>query len=284
MVPFEFVQPGTLDGVFEVIEDEGVDARLIAGGTAVVQFLKRGLLQPDVLCSLRRIEELHGIQQTNGALRIGAMTTHRQLEYAPEVLAAAPMLQAAEHSVADLRIRTMATLGGNLCHADPNEDPPVALLALDAKLNLASRKGRRTVAAADFFVDYYESALAPGEVLVSIDVPGRGDAPSWAFTKFAPRTQDDFATVTCAVSFQNEGGRMQGVRVALGCVGSVPMRLAEIEEKLTGERPAAALFEKVSKEAPRLVDPSADVRGSVAYKKAMSQVILCRTLEKTLAS
>src|SRR5919197_1666909 len=159
MTPFEYRVPSSLEEVFSLLEQYGDDGKLIAGGTALVILMKQRLVRPSALISLGRLTELRGAEAHDGGVRIGALTTHREAESADLVKARLPVLADTLRKVATVRIRNVGTVGGNLAHADPNQDPPVTLIALSASVELASKGGDRTLPLEEFFTDYYETAL-----------------------------------------------------------------------------------------------------------------------------
>ena len=155
MKPFEYHAPETLDEALDLLAEHGDEAKLIAGGSALLIMMKQDLVQPAHLVSLHRVAALRGIEERNGGLRIGGFTTHREAETSPLVAGRFPALAETLRKVATIRIRNVATSGGNLAHGDPALDPPVTLLALDARVRLQSREGSRMLPLGELFVDYY---------------------------------------------------------------------------------------------------------------------------------
>ena len=198
IAPFDYYAPNSLEQAFELLEQHGDAARPIAGGTALINMMKLRLVRPGVVVSLRGIAELRGIARDDGYLCIPAMTTHREAETSTLVQSAAPLLADALRHVATIRVRNVATLGGNLAHGDPNQDPPVALIAQGAELVVASSDGTRTIPVDDFFSDYYETVLEPGELLTDVRIPQLPAGTGTAFLKFLPRSMDDYATIAVA--------------------------------------------------------------------------------------
>ncbi|MBI3303754.1 MAG: FAD binding domain-containing protein, partial [Deltaproteobacteria bacterium] len=198
MIPFEYRTPKTLKEVHQELKQFGAEAKLVAGGTALVIMMKQRLVRPSCLVSLRSVRGLSGIAQKDGGLRIGGLTTHREVETSSLVRRQNPLLAETYRHVATIRVRNMATVGGGLAHADPNQDPPPTLIALEATLKAASAKGSRTVPLDGFFTDYYETVLQPDEIITEIFVPRLPANSGGAFLKFLPRTADDYATVSAA--------------------------------------------------------------------------------------
>ena len=285
MKAFDYHAPDTLDEALSLLDRYGEDATLIAGGTALVLFMKQRLVQPEHLVSLGRVRELSGIFRSNGDIRLGAMTTHRDVETSPLVAEAAPLLAKTYGHVATPRIRNVATVGGGLVHADPNLDPPPGLIALGARVTLASSSGERAIPIEDLFLDYYETSLMPGEIVTRVDVPLPGPNTGGAFAKFLPRTADDYATVlaSATITLSEDGTTCREVRIGLGSVGVTPIRATGAEEVLRGREPSPDLIRRAAEAVEPQVDPLDDFRGSAGYKTRMAVVFTRRVLEQALA-
>ena len=283
MPSFAYQTPETLEEALSLLAAQGEEAKLIAGGTALVIMMEQRLLQPAYLIGLRRLRGLSDIRFDAAGLHIGALATHRQVELSAVVRERAPLLAETLRQVATVRIRNMATVGGALAHADPNQDPPPALLALAASVRIASTKGERTVALAEFFRDYYETVLAPDEMITEVLVPPLAPNTKTTYLKFLPRTADDYATVSVAVALRMEDGRCAEARIALGSCGSTPVLARRAAQLLQGGRPTPALLREAAEAVTAEVDPIADFRGSAEYKREMAAVITRRALERALA-
>jgi aerobic carbon-monoxide dehydrogenase medium subunit len=280
MNAFEYAAPRTLDEALAVLGEHGDEARVIAGGTALVTMMRQRLLSPGYLVSLRAISGLDRIEAANGDIGIGALVTHRDVETSPLVQERIPVLADTFRRVASVRIRNMATVGGALAHADPNQDPPVTLIVLGARVEIRGAGGRRELPVEEFFRDYYESALEPGEVVTGVVVPRLPATSGAAYVKFLPRTADDYATVAVAatVSLEPDGERCRAARIALGSVGVTPIRARAAEGLLAGQRLGAELLVAAGEAVKVAVDPLSDHRGSAAYKKEMAAVMVGRAL------
>ncbi len=277
---FDYVVPGSLAEASDLLARGGPDAHALAGGTALVLMYKQGLLRPEKVVGLGRLAELRGVRRLeDGGLWLGAMTTLRAIETHPEVAAHSPALALAFASVATVRIRNQATLGGNLAHADPAQDPPPMLMALDATVEIARGLTRRTLPLGELFRDIFETALVPGELIVGIRLPPLAPRERATYLKFLPRTEDDYATVSVAVRLAvAEDGRCSDARVCLGSVGSTPVRARAVERALVGH----ALTDHAISDAAALVaqeiDPLGDARGSAAYKREVAAVCTRRAI------
>ena len=286
MIPFEYRTPKNLKEVHQELKEFGTDAKLIAGGTALVIMMKQRLVRPSCLVSLRSVRGLSGIAQKNGGLRIGGLTTHREVETSSLVRRSIPLLAETYRHVATIRVRNMATVGGGLAHADPNQDPPPTLIALGATVKASSANGSRVIPLDGFFTDYYETVLNPDEIITEIFVPRLPPNSGGAFLKFLPRTADDYATVSAAavVTLDRAKKVFSDVRIALGSVGTTPIRAREAEAVLRGQPVKAEALREAAEKAKRAVDPVSDFRGSADYKKEMAGVFVRRALEAALGN
>src|SRR5581483_5801807 len=284
MQAFEYRTPKTVKEVQQDLKQFGSDAKLIAGGTALVIMMKQRLVRPACLVSLRAVRGLNGIAEKNGGIAIGGGTTHRAVEGSSLVKRRLPVLAETYHHVATVRVRNMATVGGGLAHADPNQDPPPTLIALGASVKAASADGSRTIPLEDFFTDYYETVLKPEEIITELYVPRLPANSSAAYLKFLPRTADDYATVSAAavVTLDKSKKSFADVRSALGSVGTTPIRAREAEAVLRGQPVKAEALVEAGEKAKQAVDPISDFRGSAAYKKEMAGVFVRRALTKAL--
>ena len=285
IAPFEYHAPTNLEEAFDLLDEHGDAALPIAGGTALIILMKQRLVRPSVLVSLARIEELRGIARHDGGFCVPAMTTHREAETSPLVRSGAPLLAEALRHVATIRIRNVATLGGNLAHADPNQDPPVALIAQGATLTLRSRQGTRTLAVEEFFSDYYETVLLPAELLTSILVPQLPPRTGTSFFKFLPRSMDDYAAVAvaAAVRLDDAGECCREARVAVGSAAAVPVRAARVEAALLERSPQDKVLREAAVEVRDEIDPISDARGTAEYKRDMAEVFVRRALVEAFA-
>lgn len=285
MIAFEYVEPDSLDEALALLAEHGEDAKPLAGGTGLLNLMKQRLVQPAYLVGLRRVaqrSEMGGIQADSG-LDIGASCSQREIETSPLVRERAPLLAETLHQVATVRIRTSATLGGALAHADPNQDPPAALLVLDARVRVASTRGERTVPLREFFVDYYETALHPDELITRIEIPDLPPESGAAYVKFLPQTHDDYATVAAAARVGLRDGRIGEARIALIAAGPIPFRAAAAEAALRGQRPSPQLAADAAALVADDVEPVADFRGSEAFKRDMAVVMVRRAIDRAVA-
>ena len=291
MTPFEYVEPTTVEEAFAVLAEYGDEAKLIAGGTGLINLMKQRLVQPAYLIGLRRLAHIDGMNQISevggtapgNAFRIGALCTHRVIEDSPLVWAHFPLLAETFRHVASIRIRAVATLGGALAHADPSQDPPPSLMALGARVCVRSSQGEREVSIDEFFVDYYETVLEPDEIVSAVIVPQQPANSGASFLKFLPQTHDDYATVAVAARVTLDGNQIANARIALGAAAATPLRATTVEDALQGQQPTTSVIQDAAALVAEAVDPTDDFRGSAEYKRDMAVVFVQRAVEQAVA-
>ncbi|HUC97750.1 MAG TPA: xanthine dehydrogenase family protein subunit M [Candidatus Polarisedimenticolaceae bacterium] len=284
MIRFDYLEPATLSETFSLLEQHGDSARVIAGGTSLIIWMRQRLLMPKAVIGLGRIPDLDTISfDPQQGLRIGAGARHRDIELSQAVKQHYPLLHETFRKVAQPRIRNMGTIGGNLAGGDPLTDPGASLIALDAELTLAGSKGTRTLSLENFFVDYYQTALEPGELLTEIRVPPP-QRPGWSHIKFTPRSVEDFATVGVAMTLRAKAGSCEDVRLALNSVASTIVRAKRAEDVLRGKRLSDDLLREAGEMAATEVDPMDDNRGSADYKRDLVKVLVRRAAEQAIQS
>ena len=285
MPDMQYLEPSSLEETYDTLQRFGDEARLLAGGTGLINLIKQRLVQPSCLIGLRRLPNLDRIGLENGAIRIGALVPHQEVETSALIREHAPLLAETYKRVATVRIRNVATVGGGLAHADPNQDPPATFIVLGARVQLSSRGGTRELPLEEFFTDYYETALAPGEVVTGVIVPVQPAGSGAAYVKFLPRTADDYATVSVAalVTLSDDGKTCQDARIALGSVGNTPIRATAGENLLRNQQPTSEALRAAAATVASAVDPITDFRGSSDYKRDMAVVWVRRTLERAFA-
>lgn len=283
MREFDYHPASSVAETLDLLDRFGEDAHLLAGGTSFMLLHRQGLVQPGHVIGLRGVDELRGIRAQDGGLEIGAMTTHREVERSAAVQAFCPTLSENFRHIATVRIRNQATIGGNLVHADPAQDPPPMLLALDAEVTIAGKDGERTVPLDGFFEDYFQTAVREGEVLTRVRIPALPTGSRTRYVKFLPRTADDYATVAVAVRLQlGADSRCDDIRIALGAAAPIPMRAKRTEDALRGQRLTPSVIDEAAALVRDEVDPLSDVRGSAAYKREMARVWTGRAIRSLL--
>ncbi len=284
MRAFDFKAPDSLDEVCALLAQYGSDAKLLAGGTGLLNLMKQELVQPAVLISLQRVPDLDTLTVDGNGIRAGAGVRHRRMETDAALQQAAPLLAAAYGHVATVRIRMSATVGGGLAHADPAMDAPAVWRVLGATMHLRSEGGTRQVAADDFFEDFYTTALAPEEVLTAVTAPALPAGAGWSYQKFLPRSADDYAAVSVSALLCLDGdGRVARARVGIGSAAPIPVLAEAVGAALVGQQPTPQAIAEAAELARDAVDPLDDLRGSAAYKRDMAVVFTRRALSEAAA-
>lgn len=281
MRPFDYLEPETLDEALAHLAEDPEDTLVMAGGTALVILMKQDLIRPARVVGLRRLARLRAVEVEGAGLRLGALATHGALARSDAVRAHAPALAATFAAVATVRIREQATLGGNLAHADPAQDPPVTLLALDASVVATSKDRERTIPIEALFTDVFETSLEPAELILRVELPPLPPGARATYQKFLPNTLDDYATVSVAAVIATDAdGRCTHARIAVGGAGPVPFRAHEAEHALIGRRADDAAIREAAALVASAADPIDDLRGSADYKRAMAGVWAGRALRE----
>jgi carbon-monoxide dehydrogenase medium subunit len=275
----EFIEPATFTEAAALLAARGGDAKIIAGGTAVVLMLGQKLIAPSTLISLGRVSGGDSIQGDGNGLHIGALTRLRAAERSAAVRAFCPALAKAFGVVGNVRIRNQATVGGNLAEADYASDPPAMLLALNARARTVSPAGEREIPLAEFFLGFYTTALAPDEIVTEVIVPPLAETARATYLKFASRSAEDRPCVGVAAAADfDEAGRCRDLRVAVGAAVETPQRLAKAEAMAMGNEFTDELIAAVANEYSRSLDALSDARGSAWYRREMIGVFVRRAL------
>jgi carbon-monoxide dehydrogenase medium subunit len=276
--PFAYLAPTTVEEALAALAGSGAGGRALAGGQSLMPMLALRLARPELLVDLNRIPGLAGIREEGSEVRIGAMTRQAEILASPLVALRLPLLVQALAEVGHPPTRARGTIGGSLSHADPAAELPAVMLAEDASLVIRSTGGERIIAAAEFFLGMFETAVGEGELLTEIRIPAAAGAGT-GFTEIA-RRKGDFAIALGAAKIGLDGeGRCSFVRAVLGAVAPVPLRCGEIEARLTGERPDAATIAAAVALLPGAAIELDSQAASLAYRRAVAPVVLRRALE-----
>jgi carbon-monoxide dehydrogenase medium subunit len=241
--------------------------------------IKQGLLLPKTVVNLKKISAANEIAyDSSNGLRIGALATINEIETSPLVRRHYSALSEACHVVANIRIRNMATIGGNLAHADYQSDPPTVLVALDASVELTSTQATRQAPLADFLLGSYETALEPGELLSAVLLPPMPQDMRGHYTKFTTGSSEERPCVGVAALAQMDNGICRELRLAVGAVSPRPLRVSAAEEKSRGMAFTGPLIERIAAEAARSIDPIDDLRGPAEYKRHLVSVLVRRAI------
>ena len=278
-------EPTTVEEAASALADSGGGAALYAGGTELLLAMKSGLLSYDTLINVKSIQGLDAVATDGGSVVIGASATHSDVEYDPLVREHLPLLSEVEHGVANLRVRNVGTLAGNLCFAEPHSDPATLLLVYEAELDIAGPSGSRRIAVGELQTGSYETSLGPDELLTAVRVPVLPAGMRAAYSKFGYHHRP---TLGIAAAVSVEDGVVTGARLALGCVSAVARRLSRSEDVLRGERvdgltEGASVLREASRLASEDADAVEDMHGGVDYKEHLVRVFLERTVLRALA-
>ena len=272
MAPFELAEPRSLSEAFPLLQDDG--ARPMSGGTALMLMMKAGVLRPTRLVSLRRLG-LSRIQIVADGLRIGAMTTMRELEKSSEVRRGWPVITRTLLTLANVRVRNVATVGGALAHGDPHMDLPPLLSALGATVTIAGPQGERTASVESLYAGYLETTLERGELITQIHVPAMAGKRA-AYLKCTTRSADDWPALGMAVVLDSQ---KREASVVVSAATDRPTRLSRVEAMLRGKDIDETLLDQAS-EAAREVAIEGDLHGSASYKKHLIGVYLKRAVHE----
>ncbi|MGH3879651.1 MAG: FAD binding domain-containing protein [Actinophytocola sp.] len=284
MIPaaFDYVAPTTVDDAIAALATAGEDAKVLAGGQSLLPVLRMRLATPPVLIDLAKVSELRGVREDGDAIVIGAMTTHYDVLHDALVAEHAALLAETTGTVADPQIRHRGTFGGSLAHADPAADLPAAALALDSEMVIAGPGGRRTVPAAEFFVDLFTTALEPNEILCEIRVPKH---TGWHahYEKFN-RVAQAWPIVAVAATLRVDGDSIAEARVGLANMGSTPVRATGVEQALVGQPATAEAINAAAEHAAEGTSPTADGNADAEYRQHLARVLTGRAVSAAVGA
>jgi aerobic carbon-monoxide dehydrogenase medium subunit len=279
MTPFELVEPASLPEAIGLLDPDDSTVRPIAGGTALMLMMKAGVFRPTRLVSLRKLAPQYAriAAGANGALTIGAMTPLAVVERSPEVARAAPVIPHAMRRLSNIRVRNVATVGGNLAHGDPHMDLPPILIALGAEVVVVGPKGERTIAVEDLFAGYFETVLAKNELIAELRIPAQGNARA-AYLKVTTGSAEDWPALGVAVALVAEGAAVKSARVVVSAATEKAVRLKAAEKVLAGTNIDANALARAAEAAVAEAECISDVRGSAAYKRELIRVYVRRAV------
>jgi len=280
--PFEYLAPGTLPELLDILSSHGKELQVVAGGTDLMIALKERTAAPKVVVDLGRLrKELGGIAVRGGALRVGALATFAQIESSPFVARYAEALRQAAANVGTLQIRSIATLGGNLATASPAADAAPPLIALGATVMLQSSAGERTLPVQDVFVGPKRNGLRSGEIISYVEIPANGVRSAW--TRGAVRKENVLSTVSVALATTVQDGKFGTSRVALGAVAPTPILAEKASGAMTGSEAIPESAERVATLAAEDSKPISDIRASAHYRKHLVHVLTRRLVLRVLS-
>lgn len=278
MIPqtFEYSAPQTLQEALGLIA--GGDRKVLAGGMSLIPLMKLRLAAPDEVVDLGRVPGLNGISESGGVVHIGAMATHHEVETSSVIRAHCPLLSETASHIGDVQVRNQGTIGGAVAHADPAADYPAALVALDAQIHVVSASSDRTVAASDFFLDSFTTAIEPGEIVLEVLVAAEDKSEGYRYEK-VPHPASGFAVVGVAARIKKDGGRITMARIGVTGMGSHAFRASEAEKILEGGGSVADAAATVGNGET----PNSDLYASADYRLHLARVYAARALASAIS-
>lgn len=276
---FEYTAPKTLDEALHLL---AAGAKPLAGGMSLIPMMKLRLAAPERLVDLGKLKDLNYIREADGALHIGATTTHADLESSPILRQKCPLLAETAATIGDVQVRNMGTIGGSVAHADPAADYPAALQALEAKLVLKGTKSERLVTAADFFVDAFTTSLQPNEIIREVIVPVEAAGTGTSYQKM-PQPASGFAIVGVAARVRRSRGKIAFVRIGVTGLSNHAYRAADAEKELEGKAGSAAEIQNAAALVVKGADANSDLHASAQFRRHLAVVHATRALMAALA-
>ena len=281
MIPFEFdySRPGTVEEALGLLADG--EAKVLAGGMSLIPMMKLRLAAPPRLIDVARLNELRGIAISGNEIVVGAATTHQEVIDSTLLRTRCPLLGEAASKIGDIQVRNTGTIGGSTAHNDPAADYPAALLALGARVELRSVAGKRSAGIAEFLVDTLTTALAPGEIIISIVVPVEEPGTGTAYVKM-PQPASGYAQVGVAVRVAKQLSKIAWIRVGVTGVGPNAYRANDVESALQGASGTSQEVASAAALVANQIDVNSDIHASAAYRAQMAIVFARRAIQKAL--
>ena len=283
MKNFDYLEPTTIAQACALLKQHGGEAKVFAGGSHLTILMKQGLYQPKALVNIKKIPELKGIKyDAKEGLTIGALVTHRELETSALVKEKFPVLCEAEKEVANIRVRNMGTVGGNLASGEPLTDLSQIFISLDGKAKITGSNGQRIIPVEELFVDFYTTSLGEDEILTQVVLPPLPARSAIEYIRFSSSSVVDkpSAGVAVRLTLETSSEAVQAARIVLGCVGATPVRARRAEGLMTGKKLTLELAEEAGGIASEECSPTSDLRGSEQYKRAIVRVLVKRAAPK----
>jgi carbon-monoxide dehydrogenase medium subunit len=277
MKNFDYLEPTSVADACKLLKQHGSEAKVFAGGAHVTILMKQGLYQPKALINIKKIPELKGIKfDAAEGLSIGALVTHREIETSTLINDKQPVLCEAEREVANIRVRNMGTVGGNLASGEPLTDLSQIFIALDGTLKIMGSSRQRTIAVEELFLDFYTTSLAEDEIITKVVIPPLPPRSGIEYIRFSSSSVVDKPSAGVAVRLTLDKEAVQVARIVLGCVGPTPVRARRAEDSLAGKKPTAELIAEAAMLAAHECSPTSDLRGSEQYKRAIVRALVKR--------
>ncbi len=284
MIPaeFEYQAPKTLDEALRALSRHGDEAKILAGGHSLLPMMKLRLAAPRYVVDIGRIRGMDYIREERDKIAIGALVTHAQVIASELLRTKCPLLHETASEIGDMQVRNRGTIGGSLAHADPAADYPASILALDAEMVVQSSSGKRTIPAAEFFVDLLTTQIRPGEILTEILVPIKRPAEGMAYKKFH-QPASGFAIVGAAARvIATKSGQIEDIALGMTGVGPKAYRATAVEKSLRGKNATESLIADACSRAAQGVDALGDIFASAQYRREMASVFARRAITSAL--
>ena len=278
-VPFDYEVAESVDHAIELLGEHGEDAKILAGGHSLIPLLRLRLAAPSVLVDVGRLEDLNYIREEDDHLAIGALTHHRRIHNDDTVNEHCGILAYTAGQLGDPSVQHRGTIGGAVAHGDPSGDLPSVITALEGEVVVKGPDGERTIAAADFFLDWLYTALDEQEVVTEVRVPKLSSDTGWSYKKFSRRSQD-WAVVGVAAIIEKSNGNIDTARIGLTSMGSTPMRATAVEEALSGASPDDVA--EAAESADEGTSPASDDAASEEFRRHLARVWTRRAVEEAL--
>lgn len=279
---FIYSRATTVKEALNLLEKHKDDYKIICGGQSLLILMRQGLVAPENLIDIKKVQELSYIDfNPKKGLNIGATTTHREIEKSKIVRKHYPILIYMEENLASDQTRNWGTIGGNLCHGDPTGDPGPVFLALDASVKMANKEKERTMPIEEFFIDYFETALEEGELLLEVQIPVVPPKTSVVYEKFNIIKNDQgVVSVAASITVDKNSNKCKDARIVLGGAASIPLRVKEAEQILIGRELNNSVLDKASEKASELADPVSDIHATEEYRRHLIKVLTKRMVKK----
>lgn len=278
---FDYHAPSSVEEALNLLSGND-DAKILAGGHSLIPMMKTGLAAPETLIDLGRVGGLSYVNESDGSLSIGAMTTYQELATSDAVASNAAVLGEAAASVADPQVRNMGTIGGSLAHADPAGDLPAVAVALNAELVATSGSGERTISADDFFIDLFTTALEPDEILTEIRIPALGSNTGAAYAKMANKASHYAIVGVAAVVSVDGSGNCTSARIGVTGAGASASRAEESESRLVGSSLDDAAIFSAAGHAADGIELNEDIHASAEYREHLTKVFALRAIRSAV--
>lgn len=280
--PFSYFAPRSVSEALDLLGQHGFDAKVLAGGQSLIPVMRFRLMEPQYIIDINKIPSMDQIEERNGYLSIGALARETALEHSDVIRQRYPIIYDCGMMIADPLVRNLATIGGNLAHADPGNDHPATMLALRAEVVATGPNGDRLIPMDDLCVDSFATSLEPSEILTEIRVPKPSARSGGAYSKLERKVGDYAVAATAAYLELGEDGTIQQAGIGLTNASYKPIRAENAEAVLRGQAPSDELFREAAQAASQEADPQSDLRGDVDYKRAMIRTMTRRALNNAV--